>query len=143
MKLNNILFNRYLFRQRLIMFFTSLIICAITTITIWLASRTNSGVLAILFLVVNIAIWFFPLYIIIVTIMTYFTLQKDMKDIGNERELFDRMTNELIRELIVRNGVKVSILIEKKSDLEKFNQVINAELRFQRKKIELLNSNNL
>ncbi|MGL5205395.1 MAG: hypothetical protein ACRC7B_00575 [Metamycoplasmataceae bacterium] len=143
MKLNSILFNRYLFRQRLIMICVSLIVCAITTITIWLSSRTDTGVLAILFLVVMIAIWFFPLYLIIVTIMTYLTLQKELKNIGEEKELFDRMTNELIRELVVKNGVKVSIIIEKKSDLEKFYQVIDAELKFQRKKIELLNSNNL
>ncbi|MGL4252099.1 MAG: hypothetical protein ACRDCJ_00255 [Metamycoplasmataceae bacterium] len=121
----------------------SLVVCAITTITVWLASRTDTGVLAILFLVVMIAIWFFPLYLIIVTAMTYLKLKKEMKNIGDEKELFDRMTNELIRELVVRNGIRVSVLIEKKSDLEKFNQVIDAELKFQRKKIELLNSNNL
>ncbi|MGL5205276.1 MAG: hypothetical protein ACRC63_03425 [Metamycoplasmataceae bacterium] len=143
MKLNNILFNRYLFRQRLIMICVALIVCAITTITLLLTLRTENGVLGILLLIVVIAIWFFPLYLIIVTTITYLTLQKEMKNIGEEKELFDRMTNELIRELVVRNGVKVSVLIEKKTDLEKFNKVIDEELKFQRKKIELLNSNNL
>ncbi|MGL5308658.1 MAG: hypothetical protein ACRC9F_01270 [Metamycoplasmataceae bacterium] len=143
MKLNNILFNRYLFRQRLIMICVALIVCVITTITLLLTLRTENGALGILLLIVVIAIWFFPLYLIIVTTMTYLTLQKEVKNIGEEKELFDRMTNELIRELVVRNGVKVSVLIEKKSDLEKFNKVIDEELKFQRKKIELLNSNNL
>ncbi|MGL6125082.1 MAG: hypothetical protein ACRC1F_01160 [Metamycoplasmataceae bacterium] len=135
MKIHNILFNRYLFRQRLIMIFVSLFICAITTLTVLLASRGQEGVMAIILLIIVISIWFFPIYLIVITLINYSNLKKEIINIGDEKKLLDRMTNQLIRELVVKNGIKVSILIDKKSDFEKFNKVIDEELRFQRKKM--------
>jgi hypothetical protein len=73
--------------------------------------------------------------------MNYFTYKKELSQLENERELFDKMTNQLVRELVLKNGIKISIFIDKKTDSEKFNLVINEELKFQRKKIELLKGN--
>jgi hypothetical protein len=67
-------------------------------------------------------------------------LKKELVNLGEDKELFDKMTNQLIRELILKNGIKISIFVDKKSDSEKFNLIVNEELKFQRKKIELLKS---
>jgi hypothetical protein len=50
------------------------------------------------------------------------------------------MTNKIIRELIVKHGIKINVFWDKKTDFEKFNAVIGQEIKFQRKKIELLKS---
>lgn len=125
------------------MLFVALVVCAITTVTVLLASRGQEGVLEIILLIIVISIWFFPMYLIILVLIGHSSLKKEIKNIGNEKSLLDRMTNELVRELVVKNGIKISIFMEKKSDLEKFNKIIDAELKFQRKKIELLNTNYL
>lgn len=141
MKLHNVLFIRYLLRQRLITLVVALVVCAITNLTVILASKGQTGVLGIMLLIIIIVIWFFPIYLIIITTINYFTLQKALKNIGSEKELFERMTNQLIRELVVKNGIKISVFLEKKSDYEKFSQIIDEELKFQRRKIELLKGN--
>ncbi len=141
MKPSQVLFTRYLLRQRLIAVVIAFIVCAITNVTVILASAGQTGAVGIILLVIIISVWFFPLYLSVITIMNYFTYKKELSQLENERELFDKMTNQLVRELVLKNGIKISIFIDKKTDSEKFNLVINEELKFQRKKIELLKGN--
>ncbi len=140
MKLCKVLLTRYLLRQRLIAVVVAFIICAITNLTVILASQGQTGVLGIMLFIIIISIWFFPLYLSVITIINYFHLKKELVNLGEDKELFDKMTNQLIRELILKNGIKISIFVDKKSDSEKFNLIVNEELKFQRKKIELLKS---
>ncbi len=141
MNLCNILFTRYLLRQRLISLIVGFVVCAITNLTVILASQGQEGVVGIILLIIIISIWFFPLYLSVITIMNYFNLKKELLEIGPDQELLDKMTHQLIRELILKNGVKISIFVDKKSDSAKFNEIVNEEIKFQRKKIELLKSN--
>ena len=141
MNLCNILFTRYLLRQRLISLIVGFVVCAITNLTVILASQGQEGVVGIVLLIIIISIWFFPLYLSVITIINYFNLKKELLEIGPDQELLDKMTHQLIRELILKNGVKISIFVDKKSDSAKFNEIVNEEIKFQRKKIELLKSN--
>ncbi len=116
------------------------VICGITNLAVILASQGQEGVLGIILLIIIITIWFFPLYLSVLTIMNYFSLKKELINIGDEKELFDRMTNKIVRELVVKNGIKISLFSDKNTDFPKFNGVIGEEIKFQRKKIELLKS---
>ena len=138
--MHKILFTKYLLRQRLITLVVAFIVCGITNLTLILASQGQQGALGIILLVIIVSIWFFPLYLIVITIMNYVDLKKELVNIGDEQELFDRMTNKIIRELIVKHGIKINVFWDKKTDFEKFNAVIGQEIKFQRKKIELLKS---
>ncbi len=141
MNLCNILFTRYLLRQRLISLIVGFVVCAITNLTVILASQGQEGIVGVILLIIIISIWFFPLYLSVITIMNYFNLKKELLEIGHDQELLDKMTHQLVRELILKNGVKISIFVDKKSDSSKFNEIINEEIKFQRKKIELFKSN--
>lgn len=142
MKLYKILFTRYLLRQRVIMLLISLIICATTNIVVVLASQNDrTTIMSVIFLIINITIWFFPIYLVVLVIINYLNFKKEFLIINDEKDLYFRMSNKLIRELVVKNGIRVSIFTDKKTDLEKFREVVNHELKFQREKIKLLNTN--
>ncbi|MDK2819504.1 MAG: hypothetical protein KFW07_01575 [Mycoplasmataceae bacterium] len=124
------------------MLLVSFLVCSITNIVVvWASQNDRTTVMSIIFLIINITIWFFPIYLIVLTIINYLNFKKEFSTIQNEKELYDKMNNKLIRELVVKNGIKISIFTDKKTDFEKFKQVINHEIKFQRQKIELLNSN--
>lgn len=142
MRLFKPLFFRYLLRQQLIILVVSFCVCVATNFTIILASRgERDKVTGIILLIVIIGVWFFPIYLSVVSLITYFSYKKLLLQIGDEKALFNKMTNKIIRELVVKNGIKVSIFTDKKTDFDHFNSVINDELKFQRKKIELLKGN--
>lgn len=140
MRLFKPLFFRYLLRQQLIAFIVAFVVCLATNITIIIASQgERSLVMRIILLIIIISVWFFPIYLGVIIILTYLSLKKELKKIVDEKELFGQMKNKLVRELVVKNGIKISIFTDKKTDFKTFNEVMKAELKFQRKNLELLN----
>ncbi len=136
------LFLRYLLRQQLLMVIILYFVCTLTTIAVWLATtEPQKSVMWIILLVTIIVIWFFPLYLCIITFLTFLSFKKERNKISKEKELFDKVTNKIVREMVVKQGIKVNIFSDKKTDFKKFNNAINEEIKFQRKNIEILKEN--
>lgn len=134
MKINSVLYYRYLFRQATILFVVSFVLIGSINIILFFTndfSPKNTWVF-----ITGISIWLFPLYLFIITLVflyKFISYKKQLKDL----ELYFMITNANVRYRIVKSNLRLGIAIPKKNQANLFSETIQVEIDKQKKLLSI------
>lgn len=134
MKINSVLYYRYLFRQATILFVVSFVLIGSINIILFFTndfSPKNTWVF-----ITGISIWLFPLYLFIITLVflyKFISYKKQLKDL----ELYFMITNANVRYRIVKSNLRLGIVIPKKNQANLFSETIQVEIDKQKKLLSI------
>lgn len=130
MKIQTVLYYRYLMRQaitiNIVSFFLSLIICLVFLFVRILDYKTS--------IIIASCIWVFFLFTF-VALLVWIVKFKSTKNKLKDLELYKRITNEAIRIKVLKSGIRIKYLIPKSGQEEKFFNAIKSEIEKQKKLI--------
>ena len=130
MKLNSLLYYRYLFRQTLLMFVV--LICLIGIINIIIFASQNFDLKSIWIFATAMTIWIFPLLALILTIVYFFKFINLKKHFKTD-QLYLMLTNQKIRQAIVKSQSRIKIWLPKPNQAQLFIEAIKPEVEKQKK----------
>ena len=132
MKIQTILYYRYLMRQTMVLFFAYLLI-ALTICLIFLFVNPLGKMWSI---IVSSIIWLLPLYTFIVLAIWLYKFIKYKKQVKNI-ELYERIKNAAIREKVLKSGKRIKFINPKPNQEKEFFQIIEPEIQKQKKLLEI------
>ena len=132
MKIQTVLYYRYLLRQAsivlLVSIVLSLIVCLVFTLSTLLSSMTS--------IIVASVIWVLPLYNLVV-VLIWFIKFKSTKSKMQNIELYERITNSAIRERVLKSGKRIKYLIPRSGQELDFFNAIKPEIDKQRELLKI------
>lgn len=134
MKLQALLYYRYLFRQTSITLIVALIIVA--TITLLLYFLQDFSPQNIWVFSGGIAIWICP-FLLLILMLNYLRKFLHFKKENDHLKLYQRLTNQRIRQAITKSQTRISIWSHKPEQLQNFNKAIAKEIEKQKTLIKI------
>ncbi len=132
MKIQTVLYYRYLLRQAsivlLVSIVLSLIVCLVFTLSTLLSSMTS--------IIVASVIWVLPLYNLVV-VLIWFIKFKSTKSKMQNIELYERITNSAIRERVLKSGKRIKYLIPRSGQELDFFNAIKPEIDKQKELLKI------
>lgn len=135
-KIQTVLYYRYLMRQTLLIFCFSIFISVLISLLIFFTKQFSKQISIILWVV----IWLFPIYVLGFLIMWFIKFKINKKQLKN-LSLFNKITNSAIREKVVKSGFKIKCLIFKSDQDKNFFNAINPEIEKQKKILKIQEEN--
>ncbi|MBR3347895.1 MAG: hypothetical protein IKG36_00575 [Mycoplasmataceae bacterium] len=135
-KIQTVLYYRYLMRQTLLVFCFSIFISVLISLLIVFTKQFSKEISIILWVV----IWLFPIYVLVFLIMWFIKFKTNKKQLKN-LSLFNKITNSAIREKVVKSGFKIKCLIFKSDQDKNFFNAINPEIEKQKKILKIQEEN--
>lgn len=133
MKVQTILYYRYLLRQTITMVITTLLIAAtISFITLF----SPIGLQEKIRLIITITIWVLPLYTITILLIWTFKFLQSKKQLKN-LQLYSKITNQAVRESVVKSKTRIKCLFISKNQEQQFFNIISHEIEKQRQLLNL------
>ncbi len=128
MKIQTILYYRYLFRQTFVMLISTLIIALVICLVFTLYPILGY----VETIIISSLIWILPAYSLIIELIWFFKYiisKRQLKDL----ELFLMIKNDRIRKLVLRSGKKIKYLIPIQNQDKDFFEAIKSEIEKQKK----------
>lgn len=135
-KIQTVLYYRYLTRQTLLIFCFSLFISILISLLIIFTKQFSKEISIILWVI----IWLFPIYVFTFFIIWFLKFKTSKKKLKNLL-LFNKITNSAIRDKIVKSGFKIKCLIFKSDQDKNFFNAINPEIEKQKKILKIQEEN--
>ncbi len=134
MKVQTVLYYRYLTRQALFMtivtIILSLVVCLIFLLTNFIQTRMIAIIIASL-------IWLLPIFAIIVT-FCWFIRFNQTKSKLKDVDLYNRLTNKVVREAVLKSGARIKYLIPKSGQEQEFFKAIQPYIDKERRLLAIL-----
>lgn len=130
MKIQTVLYYRYLLRQTIVMIITTLLVASVVCFLLWF-----SGFLRFdekLKISLSIIICLLPLYTIVVFLIWVYKFNKSKSKLKN-KELYKRITNQAVRDCVVKSRSRIKCLFISKNQEKEFFQIIEKEIEKQKK----------
>lgn len=138
MKIQTILYYRYLLRQTIIMIITTLLIASVISFITLLTPIVSQEKIRF---ILAICIWILPLYTIVVFLIWCYKFHQSKKRL-KDKELYSRITNQAVRENIVKSKTKIKCIFISKNQEQDFFKTIEKEIIKQKKLLALQKGKN-
>lgn len=133
MKVQTILYYRYLLRQTIMMVIITLLIAVIISfITFFSPSIFQEKIR----LIIVTAIWVLPFYTITILLIWTFKFLQSKKQLKN-LQLYSRITNQAVRESVVKSKTRIKCLFISKNQEQQFFNIISREIEKQKQLLNL------
>lgn len=130
MKIQTVLYYRYLLRQTIMMIITTLLIASVVCFLLWFSRMLYIDEKIRISL--SIVIWLLPLYTIVVFLIWVCKFNKTKSKLKNKK-LYQRITNQAVRDCVVKSKSKIKCLFISKNQEKEFFQIIEKEIEKQKK----------
>lgn len=130
MKIQTVLYYRYLLRQTIVMIITTLLVASVVCFLLWFSRFLRFD--EKLKISLSIIICLLPLYTIVVFLIWVYKFNKSKSKLKN-KELYKRITNQAVRDCVVKSRSRIKCLFISKNQEKEFFQIIEKEIEKQKK----------
>lgn len=137
------LFNKYIFRQTFITLISIFIISMIITFVSFFVgdgiSFTSPKFENIFKIIIMFLVWILFIFSVTKFVIFYLSFKKDRDNLDpNSFKVYERITNDIVRENASHYGVKIGIFWPRKKDNQAFKIALKDEIIKQRKLLNII-----